>query len=124
MMKRKLLAVVLPLIGCATVVGSGFAAWYFGEIEADGANPLAPITSVNVTEEVMSAKGLLNLEKTKDNVNGEVLVLDQGGIKSDETQGIMIGTADDNETVAKSNIVCAIPPYALGYDFFKQRAVL
>ena len=82
----------------------GFAAWYFGEIEADGANPLAPTTNINVTEEVMSAKGLLNLESTKDNVNGGVLVLDQGGIKSDETQGIMIGTADDNETVAKSNI--------------------
>ena len=32
MMKRKFLAVVLPIIGCATVVGSGFGAWYFGEV--------------------------------------------------------------------------------------------
>lgn len=30
-MKRKFLAVILPLIGCATVVGSGFSAWYFGQ---------------------------------------------------------------------------------------------
>lgn len=104
MMKRKLLAVVLPLVGCATVVGSGFAAWYFGDIEADGANPKAAITSVNVTKEVMSAKGLLNLESTTDTVDGQFLVLDQGGIKSDETQGIMIGTVDDNETKAKSGV--------------------
>ena len=103
MMKRKLLAVVLPLVGCATVVGSGFAAWYFGEMVTTG-DDAAAIVNVNVTEEVMSAKGLLNLEKTTDLVNGQVLVLDQGGINSNETQGIMIGTADDNETKAKSGV--------------------
>ena len=104
MMKRKLLAVVLPIVGCATVVGSGFAAWYFGDdMQTTGPKTSATV-NVNVTEEVMSAKGLLNLNKTADNVNGQVLVLDQGGINSNETQGIMIGTANDKETVAKPNI--------------------
>ena len=64
MMKRKLLAVVLPLIGCATVVGSGFAAWYFGEIETTGSNTAAQV-NVNVTKEVMHADRLLKLESTK-----------------------------------------------------------
>ena len=101
MMKRKLLAVVLPLIGCATVVGSGFAAWYFGEIETTGSNTAAQV-NVNVTKEVMHADRLLKLESTKDEINGKTLVLDQGGIKSDEYKGIMIGEATDTETVAKT----------------------
>lgn len=101
MMKRKLLAVVLPLVGCATVVGSGFAAWYFGEIETTGSNTAAQV-NVNVTQEVMHADRLLKLESTKDEINGKTLVLDQGGIKSDEYKGIMIGEATDTETVAKT----------------------
>lgn len=104
MMKRKLLAVVLPLIGCATVVGSGFAAWYFGDIVATDGNTKTSV-NVNVTKEVNNASGLLNFdEELTDDLKGNVLVLDQGGIKSDETQGIMIGTANDNETVEKSDI--------------------
>ena len=104
MMKRKLLAVVLPLIGCATVVGSGFAAWYFGDIVATDGNTKTSV-NVNVTKEVNNASGLLNFdEELTDDLKGNVLVLDQGGIASDETQGIMIGSVNDNETVAKSDI--------------------
>lgn len=105
MMKRKLLAVVLPLIGCATVVGSGFAAWYFGDIEATGGKTSTSV-GVSVTKEVNNASGLLNFdaEKLTDDLSGNVLVLDQGGIASDETQGIMIGSVNDNETIAKSDI--------------------
>ena len=49
MMKRKFLAVVLPIIGCATVVGSGFSAWYFDEGVAKGDGGSTSI-NVNVTE--------------------------------------------------------------------------
>lgn len=104
MIKRKLLAVVLPLVGCATVVGSGFAAWYFGEIETTRGNTSTSV-NVNVTKEVNNASGLLNFdEELTDDLSGNVLVLDQGGINSDETQGIMIGSKTDNETVEKSDI--------------------
>ena len=32
MLKRKILAAVLPVVAAATVVGSGFSAWYFGTL--------------------------------------------------------------------------------------------
>lgn len=105
MMKRKLLAVVLPLVGCATVVGSGFAAWYFEDIQTTR-DTIGTYVGVNVTKEVNDASGLLNFDEelTVDNLKGNFLVLDQGGIDSDETQGIMIGSKNDNETKAKSDI--------------------
>lgn len=108
MMKRKLLAVVLPLIGCATVVGSGFAAWYFEDIQTTRDN-IGTYVGVNVTKEVNDASGLLNFDEelTDDDLKGNVLVLDQGGIKLDEEyeyRGIMIGSDTDNETKAKSDI--------------------
>lgn len=105
MMKRKLLAVVLPLVGCATVVGSGFAAWYFEDIQTTRRS-IGTSVGVNVTEEVNDATGLLTFDslKTVNDLNEQYLVLDQGGIKSDETKGIMIGSVNDNETIAKSGI--------------------
>lgn len=105
MMKRKILAVVLPLIGCATVVGSGFAAWYFEDIQTTRGN-IGTSVGVNVTKEVNDATGLLTFDslKTVNDLDGQYLVLDQGGIKSDETKGIMIGSDTDNETKAKKDI--------------------
>ena len=32
MMKRKILAVTIPVVGCLTVVGAGFSAWYFSDV--------------------------------------------------------------------------------------------
>ncbi len=108
MMKRKLLAVVLPLVGCATVVGSGFAAWYFEDIQTTRGN-IGTYVGVNVTEEVNDATGLLTFDslKTVNDLDGQYLVLDQGGIKLDEEyeyRGIMIGSDTDNETKAKKDI--------------------
>ena len=33
MKKRKILMLTLPLVGVATIVGSGFSAWYFDNTE-------------------------------------------------------------------------------------------
>lgn len=48
MLKRKFFAVALPLVAGATIVGSGFAAWVFGEqsFSAKGKN-----IGVQLTEE-------------------------------------------------------------------------
>lgn len=105
MMKRKFLAVILPIIGCATVVGSGFSAWYFGEVETTGDNGLASV-SVTVTDEIKSAKGALKYVPLTDE-KGElltadegVLVLDQGGANNESLDsGIMFGDGTEKETV-------------------------
>lgn len=101
MMKRKFLAVVLPIIGCATVVGSGFSAWYFDEGVANGEGGSTSI-NVNVTEEIKASKGNLKIGLKDTSINGETdtLVLDQGGARNDNVNsGIMFG--DENSTVTK-----------------------
>ena len=104
MMKRKFLTVVLPIVGCATVVGSGFSAWYFGEAETTGDDGLASV-SVTVTDEIKSAKGALKYVPLTDE-KGElltaegVLVLDQGGANNESLDsGIMFGDGTEKETV-------------------------
>ena len=107
MMKRKFLAVVLPIIGCATVVGSGFAAWYFNDDVVNGDNGSTSI-GINVTEEVKASKGSLEIdlgdttidgvEKTPGEGKNGRLVLDQGGARNNSVDsGIMFG--DDTSTV-------------------------
>ena len=107
MMKRKFLAVVLPIIGCATVVGSGFAAWYFNDDVVNGDNGSTSI-GINVTEEVKATKGSLEIdlgdttidgvEKTPGEGKNGRLVLDQGGARNNSVDsGIMFG--DDTSTV-------------------------
>ena len=105
MMKRKFLAVILPIIGCATVVGSGFSAWYFGEVETTGGDGLASV-SVTVTDEIKSAKGALKYVPLTDEkgelltADGGVLVLDQGGANNESLDsGIMFGDGTEKETV-------------------------
>ena len=101
MMKRKFLAVILPIIGCATVVGSGFAAWYFNDDVVNGDGGSTSI-GINVTEEVKASKGSLEIDlgdTTIDGVeNNGRLVLDQGGARNNSVNsGIMFG--DDTSTV-------------------------
>ena len=94
-MKRKFLAVVLPIVGCATLVGSGFSAWYFGNVAVDGSN--AGLT-IDVTEEIGST---LKIEIAENSTvkNGTYLILDQGssvvGDGGYEKKGIMFN-ADDS----------------------------
>ena len=102
MMKRKFLAVVLPIVGCATVVGSGFSAWYFGDTVTTGGEGTAPI-NVEVTDEIRDASGTLNVDLTDSTITGKTLILDQGGPKNDSLDsGIMFGDEDATETTATS----------------------
>lgn len=89
MMKRKFLAVVLPIIGCATVVGSGFSAWYFGAAASVGDGEGINI-GTSVTEEINSVAGTLSIDESNaSTINGMNLILDQGGFENTNNQGIM-----------------------------------
>ena len=109
MMKRKFLAVVLPIVGCATLVGSGFSAWYFGET----ANvPLNWQTNIDVSEEIKDDTGVLSIKKATigDNINplldSDYLVLDQGTVNTLDPnytqQGISFNAAGDPDVVANN----------------------
>ena len=105
MMKRKLLAVVLPLVGCTTVVGSGFAAWYFGDtIGNGGVGKLSP--NVNITAEIDSQNTTLTGSYNPAGMP-TCLILDQGPANADgsandeETQGIAF--ASEPKSVIKSS---------------------
>lgn len=79
MMKRKFLAVFLPIIGTVAVIGSGFSAWYFGQggTTQDGFDDAF---GVDVTEDVVNEKGNLKVDTNADtgeDFNSEKLWLDQ-----------------------------------------------
>lgn len=110
MMKRKFLAVVLPIIGCATVVGSGFSAWYFNGDVVNGTDGSTSI-GIKVTEEVEASEGNLDINLDATTINddtiigdkkyGPRLVLDQGGARNNSVDsGIMFG--DETSTVTKA----------------------
>lgn len=99
MMKRKILAVTIPVVGCITVVGAGFSAWYFSDVPTRGESSAL---NIHVTDKVEGMDGVLNLEDSnKDTVlNNRYLILDQGGFKNtDPLAGIMIADDEVNETV-------------------------
>ena len=99
MMKRKFLAVVLPIIGCATVVGSGFSAWYFGATAS--ASDVGFTIGTNVTEEIEGVNSTLSIPTEDSNartLDAMNLILDQGGFgNTNAGQGIMFanGTPGD-----------------------------
>ena len=104
MMKRKFLAVVLPIIGCATVVGSGFGAWYFGEVtgvnDEDGFH-----LGIGVSEEVEDATGSLDISASNSvsALANKVVMLDQGGPNNASfNSGISIVDDSEDETYAKT----------------------
>ena len=98
MMKRKILAVVLPIVGCATVVGSGFSAWYFGTMADPVSNGFD--IGLNVTEEVKSSS-LTIIDSNNATLDSLFLVLDQGGQqnKTNLNAGIMLGSESAAETI-------------------------
>lgn len=102
MMKRKILAVTIPVVGCLTVVGSGFSAWYFSDDVTAGGNGGSSV-SVNVTEEVQASTGNLTVDPTGTNL-GSALILDQGGPGNyNVDSGIMFGATDATETTVNEN---------------------
>ena len=70
MKKRKILMLTLPLVGVATIVGSGFSAWHFNETEVKTSAALG----VAVTELHVTAGTLTTTLPV-----GAKVVLDQGG---------------------------------------------
>ena len=90
MMKRKFLAVILPIIGCATVVGSGFSAWYFGSTTNENGNGSFGV-NVAITDEVKDATNSLTVSSGVSEFDGYKLLLDQGGYANKENpdSGIM-----------------------------------
>lgn len=103
MMKRKFLAVILPIIGCATVVGSGFSAWYFGATASTSGEGIN--IGTHVTEEINSVVGTLSIPSGNSNastLNGMNLILDQGGFKNtNDNQGIMFANGTPSDVSAK-----------------------
>lgn len=102
MMKRKFLAVFLPIIGTVAVVGSGFSAWYFGsDISTSNANDSF---NVVVTDEVTQSGNAIsittNADKSGDAFHGQKLFLDQAGrdISRDDysNTGIIFSKSDIN----------------------------
>lgn len=89
-MKRKFLAVVLPIIGCATVVGSGFSAWYFGQTTNENGNGSFGL-NIDITEEVKDATNSLTISSGVSRFDDYTLLLDQGGYanKDNPDSGIM-----------------------------------
>lgn len=97
MMKRKILAVTIPVVGCLTVVGSGFSAWYFSDTITTDDNGRSTV-GVNVTEEVNASQAHLTVD-TSASVLGDYLILDQGGPKNYSlNSGIMFAETKANET--------------------------
>ena len=81
MLKRKILAAVLPVVAAATVVGSGFSAWYFGD--SGNASDKNVDVILDVTDSITNAgtlKAYWNNE-TSQSATGKsaALKLDQGG---------------------------------------------
>lgn len=102
MMKRKILAVIIPVVGCITVVGSGFSAWYFGDNITGGGNGQS-IVNVNVTKEVEASEGNLTVDNSQTTL-GNALILDQGGPKNyNLDSGIMFGSTGATETTVNEN---------------------
>ena len=95
MMKRKFLAVILPIIGCTTVVGSGFSAWYFGA--TTGASKTGDFfVNIGITDKVDDATGSLSIGGNIEKFDEYTLLLDQGGHsnKGILDSGIMLTNSD------------------------------
>ncbi len=106
MMKRKILAVTIPVVGCITVVGAGFSAWYFSEATGSATDGSGFGVNIKVTEEVKDTSSTLKIQNSNATTEGKelfnnYLILDQGGFsnKTDATKGIMFAKSAVNETV-------------------------
>lgn len=104
MLKRKILAAVLPVVAAGTVVGSGFSAWYFGNFQQTNVSNVAINTEVTESGESI---GTLNTYLFKSNSYTEYnsssnfpkLQLDQGkGSERITNPNLGISFIDNNET--------------------------
>ena len=96
MKKRKILMLTLPLVGVATIVGSGFSAWYFNETTVSTSAKLGvAVTEMHVTAGELTTTLPANAK----------IVLDQGGASfaNDLTQKIYVGTPVTGDTYTPVN---------------------
>lgn len=93
-MRKRFLLGLVAITGALTVVGSGFAAWYFDASIKDVTNKIG--TTVTPLADSI---GTLTDNNTSDTIS---IVLDQGGYanKSDATKGISIVKGDDKAEVS------------------------
>ena len=101
MKKRKILMLTLPLVGVATIVGSGFSAWYFNAGTVSDSATLG----VKVTEMHLTAGTLTTTlpENAK-------IVLDQGGASnaSDLTKSIYVESSTGTK-INDFDVIFTIP---------------
>lgn len=108
-MKRKFLIGLVGLVGGATVIGSGFSAWFFGQntLEASG-NIGVHVTDLN------AGTGTLTNDDEKKTLT---IVLDQGGYenKNDATKGISIheGNVDESKLLTEGLVSSLSATYAI-----------
>ena len=126
MLKRKILAAVLPVVAAGTVVGSGFSAWYFGEFSTTNTSNV----SVGIDVSDTGKQGIGELTTTLIPVEGDpaeydsvsnklVLNLDQGkgsdrisnvnkGISFTNTSGKVIKTIDFTYTIESADLMALL----------------
>ncbi len=96
MKKRKILMLTLPLVGVATIVGSGFSAWYFnaGTVSKSAQLGVA-VTEMHVTAGELTTTLPANAK----------IVLDQGGASNAAllTEKIYVGTPGEGDTYTPVN---------------------
>ena len=106
-MKRKFLAIVLPIVGCATLVGSGFSAWYFGAQVGTAVDYWQG--NITITDPVTNDENVISLEKATTNtlVTGDYVLLDQGTTVINDSEYLQrgIGFYTPGEDGAKKNAV-------------------
>lgn len=107
-MKRKLLLGTLAALGGLTVVGSGFAAWYFNESEVE-----SKTHSVNhhVTDLNEGVGTLTDLNETQN----LYLILDQGGYAYKDVEERGISLTNVSGTVSDTNLGTVIDYVGANY---------
>ena len=96
MKKRKILMLTLPLVGVATIVGSGFSAWYFNETTISTSAKLGvAVTEMHVTAGELTTTLPANAK----------IVLDQGGASNAAslTEKIYVGIPVEGDTYTPVN---------------------
>ena len=76
MLKRKILAAVLPVVAAGTVVGSGFSAWYFSETTVGAKTLSVGIDIAPATNQAGNLSVMYN--GSLDSVTNAKVMLDQG----------------------------------------------
>ena len=120
MMKRKFLAIVLPIVGCATLVGSGFSAWYFGAQVGTATDNWKG--NIHVTDPVNDNNGVISLVKAEENtlLDGDYILLDQGITEVEDPyyleRGIGFYTPDEGGAI-KNAVEAVNKKYAIKANY-------